>query len=109
MNAKGYRPETPFDNIESAEQFVELLIEAIEESRRDVDTDIALAEGNSSGRKKKALQLVSANLAKLNEHMTAGRRILNHLRTLRQLLLQEHRRGNTLQRRNGSRELGRWS
>ncbi len=109
MDSKGYRPETPFDNIESAEQFVELLIEAIEESMRDVDTDIALAEGNSSGRNKKALQLVSASLAKLNQHMTASRRILIHLRTLRQLLLQEHRLDNTLQRRNGSRELGRWS
>jgi len=61
-----YSPETPFDNIESAEQFVELLIEAIEESRRDVDVDIALSEGNRSGRSKKALQLVSANLAKLS-------------------------------------------
>jgi len=102
-------PETPFDNIESAEQFVELLIEAIEESKRNVDADIALAKGNGSGRSKKALELVSANLAKLNQHMTASRRILNHLRTLRRLLLQERRFDNTLQRRNGNRELGRWS
>jgi len=83
-----YEPETPFDSIESAQQFVELLIEAIEESRRDVDVDIALADGNHLGRSKKALQLVSANLAKLSQHMTSGRRILNHLRTLRRLLLQ---------------------
>jgi len=103
------RPETPFDNIESAEQFVGLLIEAIEESRRDVDADIALAEGNGWGRSKKALQLVSANLAKLNQHMTASRRILNHLRTLRRLLLKERRLDKTLQTRNGSRELSRWS
>jgi hypothetical protein len=104
-----YRPETPFDNIESAEQFEELLIEAIEESRRDVDSDIALSESNRSERSKKALQLVSANLAKLRQHMTASRRILNHLRTLRRLLLQERRLDNTLQRRNGNRELSRWS
>jgi hypothetical protein len=104
-----YRPETPFDNIESAEQFVELLIEAIEESRRDVDADIALSEGNRSGRSKKALQLVSANLAKLSQCMTTSRRILNHLRTLRRLLLQEQRLDNTPQIRNGNRELNRWS
>jgi len=63
-NGMSYRRETPFDNIESAGQFVQLLIEAIKESRRDVDAEIALAEANRSGRSKKALQLVSANLAK---------------------------------------------
>jgi len=104
-----YRPETPFDNIESAEQFVELLIEAIEESKRGVDADIALSEGNHSGRSKKALQLVSANLAKLSQYMTTSRRILKHLRTLRRLLLQERRLDNTPQTRNSNRELNRWS
>jgi formiminotetrahydrofolate cyclodeaminase len=104
-----YKPETPFDNIESARQFVELLIEAIEESRRDVDADIALSEGNHSGRSKKALQLVSANLGKLSQHMTTSRRILNHLKTLRRLLLQEQRLDNTLQTRNGNHELSPWS
>jgi len=104
-----YREETPFDNIESAQEFVELLIETIEESRRDVDADIALSEGNGSGRSKKALQLVSANLAKLSQYMTNSRRILNHLRTLRRLLLQERRPGNAPQVRNGNRELDRWS
>jgi len=86
-----YKPETPFDNIESALQFVELLIEVIEESRRDVDADIALSKGNHSGRGKKALQLISTNLAKLSQSMTTSRQILNRLRTLRQLLLQERR------------------
>ena len=104
-----YGPETPFDSIESAQQFVELLIEAIEESRRDVDADIALTDGSRSGRSKKALQLVSANLAKLSQHMTISRRILNHLRTFRRLLLQEPRLDNTAQTRNGNRELNRWS
>jgi hypothetical protein len=103
-----YRPETPFDNIESAEQFVKLLIEAIEQSRRDVDADIALSDGNRSGRSKKALQLISANLAKLTQHMTNSRRILNHLRTLRRLLLQERRLDNTPQAGNDNRELRRW-
>ncbi len=104
-----YRRETPFDNIESAEEFVELLNEAIEESRRDVDAEIALAEGNRSGRRKKALQLVSANLAKLSHHMTTSRRILNHLKTLRRLLLRERRLDGTLQARGGNREQSRWS
>jgi hypothetical protein len=104
-----YRRETPFDNIESAQQFVELLIQAIKESWRDVDAEIALAEGNGLGRSKKALQLVSANLAKLSQHMTASRRILNHLKTLRRLLLQERQPDNTLHTRNGNRQPSRWS
>ena len=104
-----YGPETPFDTIESAQQFVELLIEAIDESRRDVDVDIALSERNGSKRSKQALQLVSANLAKLSQYMTTSRRILNHLRTLRRLLLQERQLDNTPQTRNGNRQLTRWS
>jgi len=108
-NGMNYRRETPFDNIESAGQFVQLLIEAIKESRRDVDAEIALAEANRSGRSKKALQLVSANLAKLSQHMTTSRRILNHLKTLRRLLLQERQLDDTLQTKAGNRELSRWS
>jgi len=104
-----YRRETPFDNIESAEQFVDLLIEAIQESRRDVDAEIALAESNRPGHGKKALQLVSANLVKLSQHMTTSRRILNRLKTLRRLLLREWQPDNTLQTGNGNRELNRWS
>jgi len=84
-----YKPETPFDNIESAQQFVELLIEAIEESRRDVDADISRAESNRLERQKQALQLVSNKLVKLSQHMTTSLRILNDLRTLRRLLLEE--------------------
>ena len=103
-----YETETPFDNIESAQQFVELLIEAIEESMSDVNADIALSEGNGSGRNK-ALQLVSVNLAKLSQHMAQSRRILIHLRTLRRLLLQERRPDATLQNKSANRELSRWS
>jgi len=66
----GFKPETPFDNIESAQQFVGLLIEAIGESRADVDADIARAESNLSERQKQALRLVSNTLAKLSHHMT---------------------------------------
>jgi hypothetical protein len=104
-----YRRETPFDNIESAQQFVELLIQAINESRRDVDVETALAEVNGSRHSKKALQLVSANLTKLSQHMTTSCRILNHLKTLRRLLLQEWRPDDTLQTRDGNRELYRLS
>ena len=84
-----FRLETPFESIESARQFVGLLIEAIEESRRDVDVDIALAENSRSERRKQALLIVSNNLTRLSQHMTASSRILKNLRTLRRLLLEE--------------------
>jgi hypothetical protein len=104
-----YGSETPFATIESAQQFVELLIQAIDESRRDVDSDIALTGHNGSKNKKQALRLVSANLTKLSQHMTSSRRILNRLRTLRRLLLEERPLRDTQQARNGNRQLSRWS
>ncbi|MEK7409739.1 MAG: hypothetical protein AAB225_32155 [Acidobacteriota bacterium] len=82
-------PETPFDNIESAQQYVELLCDAVEEARREVDADIARASGPEGDRRRQALQLVAYNLGKLSTHMGTSRRLLNDLRSLRRLLLSE--------------------
>jgi hypothetical protein len=84
-----YDPETPFDSIEGSQEYVSLLAEAIDEARKDVDADIAVALGEGAERRTEALQLVSYNLAKLGLHITTSRRILNDLRTLRRLLLAE--------------------
>jgi len=81
--------ETPFDNIESSHEYVALLAEVIEDTRRDVEAQIVLAIAENSDRRKQALQLVAHNLAKLSMHITSSRRILNDLRTLRRLLLSE--------------------
>jgi len=82
-------PETPFDSIEGSYQYVDMLSEAIEEARRDVEAEVALAERERADRRKQGLLLVSYNLAKLEGHMTTSRRILNDLRTLRRVLLAE--------------------
>jgi hypothetical protein len=87
-----YEPETPFDSIEGSHEYVALLAEALDEARREVEADIAAAEKESADRRKEGLLLVSYNLAKLDLHITASRRILNDLRTLRRLLLDERRR-----------------
>jgi hypothetical protein len=84
-----YEAETPFDNIEGSHEYVAMLAEALEEARRDVESDIATADRDGAERRKEALLLVSYNLAKLNLHITTSRRILNDLRTLRRLLLAE--------------------
>lgn len=84
-----YQAETPFDNIEGSHEYVAMLADALEEARRDVESEITAADRDGAERRKEALLLVSYNLAKLNLHITTSRRILNDLRTLRRLLLAE--------------------
>ena len=81
--------ETPFDSIEGSYEYVEMLAEAIAEAKHDVEEEVALAEKEAASRRKQGLLLVSFNLAKLEGHMTASKRILNDLRTLRRVLLSE--------------------
>ena len=82
---------TPFDTIESAHDYIDLLLEAIEETRRDVGSEIRMSAGPDRERLAEALQLVALNLNKLSSHITKSRRILNDLRTLRRLLLDERK------------------
>ena len=84
-----YQSETPFDNIEGSHEYVALLAQAIEEAKLDVEAEIALALADGAPRRVEALQLVAYNLGKLSTHITSSRRILNDLRTLRRLLLDE--------------------
>jgi hypothetical protein len=84
-----HRPETPFDNIESSHEYVSLLAAAVEEAIAEVKADIALANADGASRRVEALQLVHFNLTRLNSNMGSSRRILNDLRTLRRLLLDE--------------------
>jgi hypothetical protein len=91
--------ETPFDNIESSYEYVSLLADAIDVALAEAEADLALADADRADRRKEALQLVIFNMNKLKGHMTSSRRILNDLRTLRRLLLEErslekvHRQG----------------
>ena len=84
-----YQAETSFDSIEGSHEYVAMLAEALDEARRDVETEMASAERDGADRRKEALLLVSYNLAKLHLHITTSRRILNDLRSLRRLLLAE--------------------
>lgn len=84
------RSETPFGNIESSHEYVTLLAEAVEVAITEVEADLALAESEAvDDRRVQALQLVLFNLNKLRGDMSSSRRILNDLRTLRRLLLNE--------------------
>jgi hypothetical protein len=84
-----HQSETPFDSIESSLEYISMLADAIVDVQTEVRSDISLADSQLAARRKEALQLVSFNLHKLSSHITASRRILNDLRTLRRLLLEE--------------------
>jgi hypothetical protein len=83
-------PETPFDSIEGAHEYVRMLGEAIEEARRSIQGNVAVAiQAHGAERRLEALRLVEYKLDQLQEHIGVSRRILNDLRTLRRLLLSE--------------------
>ena len=81
-------PGTPFDSVESAHAFVALLAKAVAESRQDVEADVQRAVSHAP-RRLDALRIALYNLKKLEVHMNQSRRILNDLRSLRRLLLDE--------------------
>ena len=89
-----YKSQTPFDNIESAFEYVNHLLEATQEAKAQIETEILRAASPQLARRKQALQLVNYKLDKLSSHIAASRRILNDLRTLRRLLLEERKTTN---------------
>jgi hypothetical protein len=82
-------PETPFDSVESAREYVRLLVEVIAEARQDIASDLAGAEQAGLKRRVEALRLVQFKLDKLEQNLRSSSRLLNDLRTLRRLLLEE--------------------
>ena len=78
-----------FETIESAQEYLGLLAEALSESQGAIEEDIRVQKASSSPRRLDALKLVAYNLQKLKGHMMRSRRILNDLRMLRRLLHRE--------------------
>ena len=83
-----YQSETPFDSIESAHEYLGLLVKAVEEAKQNAEADLTAA-GATTARHLDAIRLAVYKLEKLEQHIKAGRRLLNDLRTLRRLLLEE--------------------
>lgn len=82
-------PETPFDSIENAHEYVRMLLDAVSEGKRDIDGDVQSALQSQATRHLEALRLVQHKLDKLEQHLKTSGRLLNDLRTLRRLLLEE--------------------
>lgn len=79
--------ETPFDSIESAQEYVQLLVVEVEEVRAEIRMGLAEAARDRAERRLDALQIVDYKLKQLEQHLAASRRILNDLRILRRLLV----------------------
>jgi hypothetical protein len=81
--------QTPFDSVEGAQQYIRLLLEAIIEGKHDIQHDLQAATRAKSDRRVEALRLVEFKLNKLEQLLHSSGRLLNDLRTLRRLLLEE--------------------
>jgi len=81
--------QTPFDSVENAHQYVRLLLEAITEAKNEIEADLGAPPKARSERRVEALRIVKFKLDKLEQHLKTSSRLLNDLRTLRRLLLDE--------------------
>lgn len=83
-------PETPFHEIESALEYIKLLLETAQEAKGQVEGDLLSAAGPEFERRRQGLQIVIHKLTQLNSHLSASRHILGDLRMLRRVLTSEN-------------------
>lgn len=79
----------PFDSIESAQQYLELLLEAIQEARQEMEAELDMANAAGRDRAAEAIRLVIFKLTKLNDLIVASKGLLGDLETLERLLTSE--------------------
>jgi hypothetical protein len=81
--------EIPFDSIENAQEYIRLLIDAVREAKQETESNVAGASQLNVKRPVDALRLVQHKLDRLEQHLIVSSRVLNDLRSLRRLLLEE--------------------
>ena len=84
-----YDLSTPYDSVENTQEYFGLLFQTLLEVKGEIEGDITAAAEAKSSRRLEALRLVLFKLQKLEEHVKTSSRLLNDLRMLRRLLLQE--------------------
>jgi hypothetical protein len=77
----------PFDNIESAQEYLRLLAAEVESVRADIRGDVIDAEQERAARRLDALHVVEYKLKQLAQQLDGSLRLLNDLRMLRRLLV----------------------
>jgi len=95
--------DAPFESIEGAQEYLELLIAAVLEARQDVEADVRAHPDPKFQRRLQALRLVLYKLEHLEKHVRTSHRLLNDLRTLRRLLLEERAGKNETPRKEASK------
>jgi hypothetical protein len=78
-----------FETLESAHEYLSLLREALEEAHTSILDDTAAAAQEGATRRLDALRVVEHKLNRLRQNLLASLVLVNDLRTLRRLLLQE--------------------
>ncbi|MGO4884596.1 MAG: hypothetical protein ACLP59_27820 [Bryobacteraceae bacterium] len=78
-----------FDSIESAQDFMLILAEEVLDSMKELSGDRQAAVHEDEPRRAQAIGLAIYKLKTLNCHIHKSRIILNDLRTLRRLILNE--------------------
>ena len=82
----------PFGTIEDAHEYVTLLVETAIEARGSIQEQLH-ATPASRGRSVDVLRLVDFKICQLQAHLSQSARILNDLRSLRRLILNEREDG----------------
>lgn len=85
----GEEIEQPFDSIESAYDFMDVLGETILDAMKEIRTEQQTATQEGLERRARAAELALYKLKTLSCHVQKSRRILNDLRTIRRLILNE--------------------
>lgn len=80
---------SPFDTIESAHAFVQLLYTTLAETKKELSADVEREPNGGPNRRRDALLVAAYNVERLEYHLTRSARLLNDLRTIRRLLLEE--------------------
>jgi hypothetical protein len=81
--------EGPFDSIESAQDFMNILAETILDAMKDLNYQQRLAVREGQERRARALDLALYKAKTLSCHVHRSRRALNDLRMLKRLILNE--------------------
>ena len=79
--------DTPFDSIESAQEYLRLLASEVEAVRAEILENIEEATRDRAARRLDALKIVDYKLKQLAQQIGASGHILNDLRMLRRLLV----------------------
>jgi len=84
-----YEFERPFGTIENAQEYMRLLADVVLEAKRELEAQTGQETTPSSSRDIQALRVALFSVNKLDHHIRVILRVLNDLRSLRRLMLQE--------------------